>query len=178
VCLGIGELNSPYASEVVQVPRDLVVGRIGWELCLRNKEIGLCDVGGREIVSEEKRGDGCLRIWVFSKHCASESSKELSADIDNGRLLGWRLGVHLLVEEGEVEVCLCCERVERPPVQLADLVYQLLSKFGALFKFLLVVEIDLRVSVIGLDAVRPNIPVSGWLCTRRSREAAPWCCSC
>ena len=98
VCLGVGQLNSPYAAKVVQVSRNLVVWGLWWELRLRNKEIGLCDVGGREVVSEQQCGDGCLRIWVFPEHCASERSKQLSADLDDGRLLRRGLGIHFFVE--------------------------------------------------------------------------------
>jgi hypothetical protein len=48
------------------------------------------------------------------------------------------------VEQREVEVGLGGERVQRPPVELADLVDQLLRELGALLVVLLVEEVDLR----------------------------------
>jgi hypothetical protein len=36
LCLSVGQLDSPYAAKVVQVPCDLVVGGVWRKLCLRN----------------------------------------------------------------------------------------------------------------------------------------------
>lgn len=143
VRFGVGQLDGAYAAEVEQISGDLVVGGVWRELCLRDEEIGLCDVGSGDVVAEEQRRDRRLRVWILPEHGTSQRAKQLSADVDDLRLLGRRLGVHLLVEEGEVEVGLGGERVERPPVELADLVHELFRELCALLEVLLVVEIDL-----------------------------------
>jgi hypothetical protein len=147
VCLSVRQLDGAYAAEVEEISRDLVIGGVGRELRLCDEQIGLCDVGGRDVVAEEERGDRRLRIGVFAEYSTAQRREQLAADVDDGRLLGRRLGVHLLVEQREVEVGLGGERVQRPPVELADLVDQLLRELGALLVVLLVEQIDLVLSV-------------------------------
>jgi hypothetical protein len=148
VCFRVRQLNGAYATEVEEIPRNLVVGGIRRELRLRDEEIGLCDVGGGDVVAEQERGDRRLRIWVFPEHGTSQRREQLSADVDDGRLLRRGLGIHFLVEEREVEVGLGGERVQRPPVELSDLVHQLLRELGALLVVLLIVQIDLESLIV------------------------------
>ena len=51
MCLGVGQLNSAYATEVVEISRYLVVWSGGGELSLRNEEVGLRDIGGGNVRS-------------------------------------------------------------------------------------------------------------------------------
>jgi hypothetical protein len=112
-------LNCANASEVVEVAADLVVGGACWECGLVDQKIGLVDIGGRDVVAEEKDDNGGLGVVVLAQDCATESSQELGSRGNDGRLLGWRLGIELLVEEVVVEVGLCGERVECAAVVLS-----------------------------------------------------------
>jgi hypothetical protein len=144
MCLGIIELNSSDAPQVVEIPRDLVVRGICRELSLCDKEVGLRDIGRRYVVSKEQCCHGGLRVLVLPEHCTSKSGEELSADRDDGRLLRRRLGIQLLVEQGEVEVCFGGKGIQCSAVQFSDLVDKLRGKLGSFFVLLLVVKIYLR----------------------------------
>lgn len=83
VCLSVGQLNGSYATEVEEVPGNLVVGSVRGKLCLCDEQVGLCDIGGGNVISEKQRGNGRLRIGVFAEDSASESSEQLSTDVDD-----------------------------------------------------------------------------------------------
>lgn len=66
MCLGVGELDGTNASKVVEVAADLVVGGCAGELCLCNEEVGLCDIGGRDVVAEKEDRDRGLGVGILS----------------------------------------------------------------------------------------------------------------
>jgi hypothetical protein len=83
VCLGVGELDSTDATQVVQVAADLIVGGGAWELCLCNEEIGLCDVRGRDVVAEQEYSDRGLGVSILPQNCRSQRSEQPWSDVDN-----------------------------------------------------------------------------------------------
>ena len=112
-------MNGANASKVVEVAADLVVGSIWRECCLIDQKVGLVDIGGRDIVAKKKDDNGGLGVVILAQDSATESSQELRSRGNDGRLLGWRLRVELLVEEVVVEVGLCGERVQCAAVVLS-----------------------------------------------------------
>ena len=84
-----------------------------------------------------------MGVGILAEDSAAESGEELRSSGYNRRLLGWRLGIKLLVEEVVVEVCLGGERVQSTAVVLAHLVDQGRRELGTLSKLLRVEEIDL-----------------------------------
>ena len=82
--LGVGELNGADASKVVKVAADLVIGGCAGELCLRNKQVGLCDVCCRDVVAEQEHSDGSLGVCILPQHGGSQRSEQLRSDVDDG----------------------------------------------------------------------------------------------
>lgn len=97
-------MNRANASKVVEVAADLVIRSVRRECGLIDQKIGLVDIGGRDVVAEKEDNNGGLGVVVLAQDCATESSQELRSGGNDGRLLGWRLGIELLVEEVVVEV--------------------------------------------------------------------------
>ena len=87
MCLGVGELDSANASEVVEVAADLVVGGCAGELCLCNEQIGLCDVCCRDVVAEQEYSDGSLCVGILPQDGRSQRSEQFWPDVNDGRLL-------------------------------------------------------------------------------------------
>lgn len=68
---GVGELDSPDAAKVIEVAAYLIVRRISRELSLGNEQVGLGDVGGREVISKEEDRHSGLSVCIFAKYCTA-----------------------------------------------------------------------------------------------------------
>lgn len=66
------ELNGTNASKVVQKSSDLVVRCRRRKAGVVDEKIGLGDMRGREIITQEQSGDGSLNILVLSEGGGSQ----------------------------------------------------------------------------------------------------------
>lgn len=84
----VAQLDGTNATEVVQETGNLVVGGILGELGMRDKEVGLADMGHEQVVSQKQDNNRCLGIGVLSQNRCPESRKKSGSEGDNRRL--WR----------------------------------------------------------------------------------------
>jgi hypothetical protein len=143
VGFGILELDGADATEIVEITRDLVVGRVWREFGVRNKEVGLGDVGSREIVAKKQVGDGCLDIDVLAQHRRPERAEERMPDRDDGSCWRRRSRLYLLEEHGVVKVDSRSQGIQGPAVVTSQSLDESRRKVGALLDIVLVEQIDL-----------------------------------
>lgn len=141
----VGKLDRSDAAKVIEVSAYLVVRGVGWELCLGDEQVGLGDIGGRQVVAKKKHCYSGLGVGVLAKDCATECGQKLRSSPDDGCLTRRWLWIELLVEEVIVKVGFRCQSVQCPPVEIADFVNQDRRIFRAFREFLLIIEIDLKI---------------------------------